>query len=186
MCTLEINKSIENCELPLDEIAYRSHISPKTLWELRKGKRKTADKIFALSKAINEPGLIQAYRFDEDPISQQIGFVPLNSVDRSHVVILVRAKVETQEFFNKIDQMVIVSMNKQTSEQYSKADEEVFFDGFHEMLDVMHNLEEYFFESMRTWGIDRISKEVKKHNEKCIARGYAINKEAFSYERCCN
>lgn len=183
VCTLEINESIQEAQIvyqmKLSDIADQAHMSETTLWKMRNGQARTPDKIMSLAKATKNPKPIQAFCFKDCQIGQKLGFVPLNNIVRNQALMMYRSQTETKEFFEKLEDMATASMNDKQPNEYSQEEEQKYFEGFQEMLDVLHCFIEIVFEAMKIWGLKRIIGEIKKHNQKCIDRGYVREKSAY-------
>lgn len=154
------------------------HISPDML------------KLYELNKHLPDPDLVQdmaeLYHAPEliflrcvkgCPIGRTFRYRVLNRVNRDLPAMLTKYKSELQEVMNMIDDLILVTLNKKSKEEYNEQEQQEIFNLALEICDISHNSDEIKIELMRTFGIEVIKQAIREHHTKCYRNGYLSDKK---------
>ncbi|WHH59122.1 hypothetical protein [Petroclostridium sp. X23] len=184
MCVVaEIRETVESSpNLSYRIVEEKAGLGNKVIYKITSHEKPLrADAAFSIAHVVDNPNIVRKYCHENCIIGQSLELVPLNNVDLSMNGILVKCRREGKEFYEILEDLEEVCLNKKSAADYSKNEEDIFFSAFHEMLDVLHCCQELVAATIRKWGLRRVITEIQKHNQKCRSRGYVKSNETLQY-----
>ena len=175
MCVVEeIRETVEAIpDLNYKSIEEQAGLGKKVIYKITSHEKTlNSDDAFAIAQVVDNPNILRKYCTENCVIGRSLQLEPLNNVDLGFNSILVKSRGENKEFTEMFEDFEDVVLNKKSSKDYNQEEEKRFFKAFHEMLDVLHCLQELIAASIRKWGLRRVIAEIRKHNQKCRKRGY--------------
>lgn len=160
--------------MSIEEASFQLHISAKTLQNYEHGaSTPPPEVVLAMSKLYKEPWMTQLYCKQDCAIGHAYSYDVLDQVNLDIASILLKLVGEMREADEVLGRMLELAVNKNARADYTQAEWDEFTDLLDEFMDVEHAIEILKI-SLDHWC--DVSKLVRKHNNKCVQRGYATQK----------
>lgn len=169
----DISRVIEESSLLSKDIAQKTYISNKVLWEYKTGKKvPTAETIDSIAVQTNRPSLIKNYCNKSCPLGKKYSLIYMNGKFRKDGHdIMTKNKKEMQEYMNVIPEMFEIAFEKVDSD-FTDEEFKFIYEGMKEALDVRHWIETLEIWFAKTFGIDKWEELINEHNQEYIDKNY--------------
>lgn len=163
-------------KLARKQVATLIHNSPRAVesWEKNQA-MPSADTIVRLAEIYKAPELPQAYCKYMCAIGRHFAYVPLNNIDVNPAAILLKLQQEKREVDRIMDRLCDLVINKRTAQDFTEAEIREIEKCIQEVFDLGHVIEE-LKRAVALW-LD-LKEAIRKHNDKCLQRGYVRTKES--------
>jgi len=164
-----------NAGLTQENAANKINISQRALQHYENGETiPPAGVVLAMSKVYKQPYMTQHYCREHCDIGRAYSYVVLNNVNLSPQNIMLKLISEFREAELVLSQMVALTVNKETSDDFTDNEMAEFKSYLHEFLDVEHTVETLKISLNRYINVDEM---IREHNQKCIDRNYCVKKK---------
>jgi len=134
------------------------------------------DVVLGMSRAYRRPEMTQIYCREFCAIGREYGYDYLDAVSLDPMTVLAKLGQELHEAEEVYSKMVYLAVNKRSREDFTAEEWEEFLTCALELLDVEHNVEAFKI-SLGRWCDESVVNLIRRHNEKCLARGYVRPKQ---------
>lgn len=161
--------------LTQDDAAAHIHVSPRSLQNYENGDTvPPADVVLRMSVVYGQPFMTQQYCRHYCAIGKAFSYVVLDNVALSPQNIMLKLITEFKEAESVMGQMVALTVNKESEQDFSLSEMANFKKCIHEFLDLEHNIETLKISLNRF--VD-MSLMIHEHNQKCIDKKYCLEKK---------
>lgn len=168
----KIGQIIEDLDIPIQDIAEKSLINYKTLYNIRIGKQfPKVDHTLSIVKTLDRPELIR-YHCQSCEIGKRFHMMHLDGNIRNEGHdILTKNQIEANEFLKVAPKAFEILFEKS---EFLDEEMKLIKKALQEAFDVKHSIQALEDWYAKKFGLESLEKEIWEHHQKCVDRGYII------------
>lgn len=164
--------------LSIEEASFQLHIAPRTLCKYEAGETTPPPEVVLnMGEVYNEPRLTARHCRYKCAIGHRYCYEILDNVDLSPIAILTKFAEEKKEVDQLLGRLLSTVLNKRSRDDLTGDEAKELENDTLELLDLEHVIETMKF---ALWDFLDIAGLIRKHNDKCIQRGYIKTKKPLA------